>query len=92
MSQPVRRTVRYTGTVQGVNFRRSTARVAMGYDVTGTVRNESDGSVRLVAEGEPQTLARFLDDVSEVMAGFIAEADVREGLATGEFRHFAVIR
>ena len=92
MSQPVRRTVRYTGQVQGVNFRRSTARVAMGYDVTGTVRNEPDGSVRLVAEGEPQTLARFLDDVAEVMAGFIAKADVRESLATGEFQRFAVIR
>ena len=92
MSDAVRRTVRYTGHVQGVNFRRSAARVATGYGVTGTVRNEADGSVRLVAEANPETLTRCLEDIEEVMEGHIESAEVQESLATGEFRRFAVIR
>ena len=87
---PVRRTVRYSGTVQGVNFRRSTARVAEGYSVLGYVRNEPDGTVRLVVEGRPGVLSRFLTDVGEVMDGYIAEAAVEETLATGEFSRFEI--
>ena len=88
----VRRTVQYAGRVQGVNFRRSAARVALGYAVAGYVRNEPDGTVRLVAEGAAETLDRFLADVAEVMEGFIAETAVEESLATGEFRRFDIRR
>lgn len=88
----VRRTVLYAGQVQGVNFRRSAARVALGYPVTGYVRNEPDGTVRLVAEGVAETLDQFLADVAEVMEGFIAEALAEESLATGEFSRFDIRR
>ena len=44
--------VTFTGHVQGVGFRWTTCRVAKRYDVNGWVRNESDGTVRCVAEGD----------------------------------------
>lgn len=86
----VRRTVRYEGRVQGVNFRRSAARVALGYPVTGYVRNERDGTVRLIGEGDPAVLDSFLDDVAEVMEGFITGVRVEEGMATDEFVRFTI--
>ena len=44
--------LRITGRVQGVAFRHHTVQRARGLGLVGWVRNESDGSVRLVAEGE----------------------------------------
>ncbi len=52
--------VTFWGRVQGVNFRWTTCRVAARFNVTGWVRNERDGSVRCVAEGEPGEVEAFV--------------------------------
>ena len=54
MSGPprVRVRVRVTGLVQGVFYRQSTALEAARLGLSGAVRNLSDGSVELEAEGE----------------------------------------
>ncbi|MCB1183599.1 acylphosphatase [bacterium] len=44
------------GRVQGVAFRWHTRHQALALGLTGWVRNRPDGTVRLVAEGEPATL------------------------------------
>ena len=46
--------VRIAGRVQGVGFRYATGRRARSLDVAGWVRNNSDGSVEAVFEGEPE--------------------------------------
>lgn len=48
------------GRVQGVGFRRYVRGWARRLGLTGWVRNEPDGSVRLVAEGEPAALDRLV--------------------------------
>ncbi len=53
----------YTGRVQGVFFRATVRKIASGHAVTGWVRNESDGSVRLVAEGERDAIDAFLEAI-----------------------------
>jgi acylphosphatase len=53
------------GRVQGVGFRAGTARVARGYDVTGWVRNEPDGSVAVHAEGEREEVEAFLQGLRD---------------------------
>lgn len=52
--------LRVQGLVQGVFFRVSAQRAALALRLTGTVRNEADGSVRIEAEGEPAALDEFV--------------------------------
>lgn len=84
----IRRSVTYRGTVQGVGFRWTAVRTASGFAVTGTVRNMPDGSVELVAEGDPDEVKGFLAAVAERMSGHIRGVQVTEGVATGQFTAF----
>jgi acylphosphatase len=91
-STPQRREVRYRGDVQGVGFRYTTVRVARGYEVTGFVRNEPDGSVRLVVEGVPAEIEAFLHDLADMMSGNIRDVMLQKLPATGEFSDFTIRR
>jgi len=86
----IRKHAWYWGTVQGVGFRYSARSLARGAEVTGFVKNLSDGRVELVAEGEEAEVDRFLAEVAEAMRGYISRADVRVEPATGEFGGFGV--
>ncbi|HSE34896.1 MAG TPA: acylphosphatase [Candidatus Paceibacterota bacterium] len=52
-----------TGRVQMVMFRDFTARNARKLDLAGEVRNLSDGSVEVIAEGDAAKLEVLLDQV-----------------------------
>ena len=54
---------RVTGRVQMVMFRDFASRHARSLSVTGWVRNESDGSVSLLAQGEEEALRRLLESL-----------------------------
>lgn len=49
------------GRVQGVGFRWWTRKTAERLGVVGTVKNLSDGSVRVMARAEKEVLDRFAD-------------------------------
>lgn len=53
------------GRVQGVNFRAFTERCADQLGITGFVRNRSDGTVEVVAEGERPLLEMLLSDLKK---------------------------
>ena len=63
----------YKGDVQGVGFRFTVLRFAKAFDsITGFVKNLSDGSVELFAEGLENEVECLLDDiVSGVHSGHI---------------------
>lgn len=82
-----------SGRVQGVGFRRYVRGWARKLSLTGWVRNEADGTVRLVAEGEPAAL----DRLARLLWGGPPPADVADVEAvrepgTGEFTVFRVAR
>ncbi len=81
----IRRTVYYSGHVQGVGFRAVTASIARNYRVSGFVRNLPDGRVELVAESSPEELSRFLNRIAERFRDHIRRADSHDETATGEF-------
>jgi acylphosphatase len=85
-----RKTALYSGYVQGVGFRYTTARVARGYEIGGFVRNLSDGRVEVVAEGPPAEVEAFLADLGEAMAEYVRDCQVTESPGTGEFGEFAI--
>jgi acylphosphatase len=83
----------YSGRVQGVGFRYTVKSLATGYDVTGIVRNLSDGRVELVAEGAKPELAAFREAVLETHVGRFVKNELVEWFeGTGEFRGFDIGR
>lgn len=60
-TDPVKISAKVTGTVQGVGFRFSTKQVAMELGIGGIVRNESDGSVYVEANGSKEEIAQFIE-------------------------------
>lgn len=60
-----RLSARITGRVQGVGFRNFTQMRARQLGLTGWVRNEQDGSVRLEAEGPRGALEDLLEAVHD---------------------------
>ncbi len=50
-----------TGLVQGVFFRTHTEEMAKRLNIKGWVRNEPDGSVQVIAQGEEKTLNNFIN-------------------------------
>lgn len=84
-------TVRYEGRVQGVGFRYTVISLAQDSDVSGYVKNEFDGSVLLIAEGDENQLMELLQAVRQSHLGrYITGELVRRSAATGEFTGFGV--
>jgi len=85
-----RANVSYTGRVQGVGFRYTARAASQTYAVDGFVKNITDGSVQVVAEGDDREIAVFLDDLEGRMRGYIRERAVVWEEPTGEFEGFSV--
>jgi acylphosphatase len=56
-----------------VGFRFTAHHIARGYNVTGFVRNASDGTVEMHAQGPKQDVDGFLGEIQERMAGYVRE-------------------
>jgi acylphosphatase len=85
--------VYYSGRVQGVGFRYTTKSVALGFEVTGTVRNLADGRVELVAEGDRPELEAFRRAIQDSEAGrFVRQEEAEWSEAKNEFRGFEIVR
>lgn len=54
-----------SGHVQGVGFRYATRRAARALGVSGWVANAPDGTVRVFAQGDPESIVRFLAFLGE---------------------------
>lgn len=87
-----RYSITFAGTVQGVGFRYTTVNIAQRFNVAGWVRNEPDGSVTCVAEGQPEELDKFVAAIKQNMEGYISDTRIAASDATGEFSGFQVRR
>jgi acylphosphatase len=57
--------VRFRGRVQGVHFRDFTRRFARRFNVSGWVRNISDGSVEAIFEGDGESINEVIRLLTE---------------------------
>lgn len=82
-----------TGRVQGVYFRSSTVEEARRLGLTGWVRNRSDGSVEIVAEGERARLDELIRWCHHGPRGAaVQEVQVEWRPFRGEFDGFRIKR
>jgi len=77
------------GRVQGVCYRMYSCEEAQRLGVTGWVRNKSDGTVEIVAEGEETALADFLAWCKHGPThARVTGVEEKYSAATGEFDDF----
>ncbi len=87
---PERLTILFTGRVQGVFFRATAVDVARRFAITGWVRNEPDGSVRCVVEGESEELSRFVAAIVDAKRRNIDDYRTDRSEATDRFDGFTI--
>ena len=90
LSRCIRRTVHFSGHVQGVGFRYTAQSIASGLGAVGLVRNLPDGRVELIAEGTLEELDRLQQAVTDAMRSNVSDVAVTAGTATGEFGSFRI--
>lgn len=79
------------GTVQGVYFRETTRQKAQALHLKGWVRNLSDGSVEVTAEGPKPALDSLLDFLHKGPSrAYVESVDSDWPAVTGEFASFEV--
>lgn len=88
---PVRRErIVFTGRVQGVGFRYTTNSIARRYPIGGFVRNQPDGTVEVIVQGETAAINAFLADIAHHFRGNISHTDRTPLAACDQFAEFEV--
>ena len=85
-----RRTIHFAGRVQGVGFRYTARSIALQHDVSGYVRNLSDGRVELVLEGVDAEIDRVVEEILRKMSAFVRGVTTQAAPASGEFDQFSI--
>jgi len=86
--EPPTERIVFSGRVQGVGFRYQTHTLARRYPVNGFVRNQSDGTVELVVQGEVAAINALLADIAHHFRGNISHTDRQT--VEGEFSNFEI--
>lgn len=81
-----------SGNVQGVGYRSWAVSKARESHLTGWVKNRSDGSVEIVAEGERDEIENFIDICWEgPEAAWVEDIKISWGEASNTARDFSII-
>lgn len=86
------KTIVFSGIVQGVGFRYNALQAAREFDVTGTIANLADGSVRMEVEGLPSEIDRLVARMIATTRGRVTDQSEIVEPATGRFREFSILR
>ena len=79
------------GRVQGIFFRDSTRRKARKLGLTGWVSNESDGTVKVMAQGEEEKLEALIKwCYNGPMLARVDKIDIEWYETTGQFEKFEI--
>ncbi len=80
----------YSGHVQGVGFRYAASQIAREFEVTGYVRNLTDGRVQIELEGRPGELSGYAEALEERMHGYIRKVERATGRRPAAFTSFEI--
>jgi acylphosphatase len=76
--------------VQGVGFRFAAERIALSLDIKGWVRNNPEGTVEVLAEGEEKDLVIFMDKIKKAMGNYIENTRVNWEDYAGKLDSFGI--
>lgn len=80
------------GTVQGVRYRAFVEDAATTLGVTGSISNQTDGSVRVVAQGLPDVLKEFVEFLHEgSLRSVVVSVEVEWRQPTATYYDFSVL-
>jgi acylphosphatase len=83
---------RVSGHVQGVGFRYYATHCAEELGVVGSVRNTADNGVEAIAEGEEETLQKFVSALERgPHAARVDDITIAWNDSTGEYKAFEVV-
>ena len=83
--------LRIHGSVQGVFFRATAQQKALELELSGWIRNNSDGSVEVIAEGLEEQLSSMVDWCRVGPPDAIVKQVIEDWeAATGEFKEFRI--
>ncbi len=92
MEEEKRIEIRVLGMVQGVFFRTTTRDVARKLGLKGTVRNMSDGSVEIIAEGSEERLNRLISFAKQgPPSAKVYDIQIKWEQAKGDLSYFNII-
>lgn len=80
----------FTGDVQGVGFRFTASHLAKEFNISGWVKNLTNGSVELVAEGKKDNLDTFLNLLEREMTFYIKSKQIDHAAGEKEFHSFSI--
>ncbi len=86
----VARHIIFTGSVQGVGFRFTAHRMAGRHQLTGYVRNLSDGSVEMLAQGPAKDIDDCISDIQNSLTGHVREVKVEEVPPNPTYKDFKI--
>lgn len=78
------------GDVQGVFYRGQICEIAENLGLIGYVKNESDGTVKIIAEGEENVLKKLIEGCYTIPSARIEKIDINWKEAIGEFKKFSI--
>lgn len=81
----------FIGRVQGVGFRYTAKKYADQLALNGTVKNLSDGSVELIAQGKKDELQHLLDLLEKVFPDSITETRKTFRVPVQPFSSFSIL-
>jgi len=87
-----RRCVVYIGRVQGVGFRALTRAIVADFAISGWVRNESDGSVRLEVQGSAGELDACCNAIDQQLGRFIVSTRTHSLVVLEGEQGFRIVR
>ena len=89
MEQTAKKVV-FKGHVQGVGFRYTIHRIAGRYDLTGYVKNLSDGTVETLLQGTAANIQSALDEIQDKFGGYIRNTHVTDRMANPQYTDFRI--
>lgn len=83
--------IKVCGQVQGVFFRQGVKELAEELGLTGWVKNEEDGSVKIVVEGEEENLQKLIEWCKKgTRWSKVEKVEIKKPEASNKFSSFVI--